>query len=425
MGAQQSSATRNAKKWLSDFEILQLLDEETKMSFAPVSTISFFDCDESNLQSVEAWITDRVTQIATANRWIMGRLVHATDTGRKRKSLAVPHSLAQKDLDRLLIKNPENFRPSRSMSPEQLSAQYVNIQLPYKSSAYDKEDVFVCRFVFARTPEGFCIVFSMSHTVGDGHTFYKIMNQLSAEENVQALQPKRKLDFSQNVKTVLETNADDEMGLRFKLSMGLSVVGTLLKRTFARRKTRMFSGLIDAEKIAQVKTDAASKGTVPFVSTNDIITSAFSNAAGADTCVMAINLRERMSGLTECHAGNYIDTMMFDGANASTPDRIRLALTHPRFHCRDEPMKTFSRWCMITNWTSFSKPIRIPDCAEQLHQPVFDVRELKYLPIDFMIVFRAGGGRLGAYWIIPRGGSEQDVLGDMPFAEDTLKCSVF
>ena len=187
----------------------------------------------------------------------------------------------------------------------------------------------------------------------------------------------------------------------------------------------MFSGLIDAEKIAQVKTDAASKGTVPFVSTNDIITSAFSNAAGADTCVMAINLRERMSGLTECHAGNYIDTMMFDGANASTPDRIRLALTHPRFHCRDEPMKTFSRWCMITNWTSFSKPIRIPDCAEQLHQPVFDVRELKYLPIDFMIVFRAGGGRLGAYWIIPRGGSEQDVLGDMPFAEDTLKCSVF
>jgi len=227
------------------------------------------------------------------------------------------------------------------------------------------------------------------------------------------------------VKTVLETSVDDANGLRFKLAMGLSVVGTLLKRTFARRKTRMFSGLIDEEKIAQIKADAASKGTVPFVSTNDIITSAFSNAAGAHTCLMAINLRERMSGLTECHAGNYVDMMMFDGANASTPDRIRLALTHPRFHCRDEPLKMFSRWCMITNWTSFSKPIRIPDCAEQLHQPVFDASDMKYLPFDCMVVFRAGGGRAGAYWITPRGGSQEDILGDMPFAEDSLKCSAF
>merc|ERR1712080_64708 len=201
-------------------------------------------------------------------------------------------------------------------------------------------------------------------------------------------------------------------------------MGTAMKRTFCGKKTRVFTGLIDGEQIAKLKADARSRGTVPYVSTNDIITSAFSNAAGAHTCEMAVNLRGRMSGLTESHAGNYVNCLMFDSTNAATPDRVRQAMLHPRFHCRDEPVKMFSRLCFITNWASFSKPIRIPGCVEQLHQPLmFDLKSTMYMPFDIMIVFRAGAQRLGAYWITPRSGSKKDVLGDMPFVLDTLKCS--
>ena len=172
-------------KWkprAADFEILQLLPMEINnpgiANEPPICAFSFFDCSESGLAAAEAWVTDRVGQIAAANRWIAARLVHAPDTGVK--SFAVPRSLSKEDLARLLLKHPENFCPSRSMNLEQLSAECAKIQLPHNSPAYDKEDVLVSRFVFARTPGGFCVVFEMSHVIGDGYTLYSILNQLSA-----------------------------------------------------------------------------------------------------------------------------------------------------------------------------------------------------------------------------------------------------
>jgi len=408
-------------KWkprAADFEIMQLRPEETDMMIAdepPVCAISFFDCSESDLAAAEAWVTDRVGQIAAANRWIAGRLVHAPDTGVK--SFAVPHSISKEDLDRLLLKHPENFCPARSMNLEQLYAECVKIQLPHNLSAYDKEDVLASRFVFARTPGGFCIVFFISHTVADGATFYNIVNQFSASGEVRALDPKRKMDFGEKVKDVV-LGMDTQQAF-----MSVSAIVSMMKGMFFGGKVRGFTGFVDAEGVAQAKAAAKRRGVVPFVSTNDILTSAFSNAIGADVCLMLMNLRGRMAGLAANLAGNYEKCLLFDSANASSPDGIRLALRHPHFHCRDVPMPPLSqalsaRYCLITNWVSFSKPIDIPGCVEQVHRPVYDFKYMwKIRPFDGAIVFRAGAGKLGVFWITQREGSPKDVFGDMPITD--------
>ena len=409
--AQQPSSSKKVnrvKKWQcpdSDFEIVQLLDTEiTKYTTLPISTVSFFDCDESYLPFAKAWVTARVAQIAKANPWLAGRLVH--QTGTDRLALAVPRLLSKKDLDRLFIKNPENIYLTRCMSAKQLSEQYAKIELPYKSAAYDKEDAFVCRFVFTRTPGGFCIVFSMSQMAGDANTFYNIMNQLSVKEDVRALKPKRKMDSSQNAKTTM----DGESGMRFGSLTGMSFLGTAFKGKSAPKNTRVFTGLIDERKIAEIKADAPSTSTKLAISTNDVITSAFCNATGARTCLMACNLRERTRGLTDSHAGNYTNVITYNASNVATANRIHLA----SMHCDDKPLQkaSHSQYCAITNWASFSKPIHIPGCAEHLHQPLLNLKLAADLPFDFMIVFRAGGQGLGAHWLTPRRGSERYVFGN-------------
>ena len=407
-------------KWkppIEDFEIAQLLPEETNFKLAgepAVAVLSFFDCCESQLSEAEAWITARVEQIAAANRWLAGRLVHAPDTGNK--SIAIPRLLSKQDLSRLLLKHPKNFCPSRSMNLEQLSEYCTKIELPYGTSAHDKEDVLASRFVFARTPRGFCIFFAMSHIVGDGATFYKIFNQLSASGEVRSLEPKRRMDFGEKLKLKVAMDVK-------KAVMSLSFMVSAMKGYFFGNTVRGFTGFVDVEGVARAKEDAKRRGAVPFVSTNDILTSTFANAFDADVCCMAINWRGRISGITDNLAGNYESVLLFDGANAATPDHIRKALRHPHFHCRDEPMPPLSRaltarYGIITSWVSFSRPINIPGCVEQVHRPVYDVKAMRaQVPFDAAVVFRAGAGRLGVFWMTKRGGKARDVFGDMPVTD--------
>lgn len=407
-------------KWkppTKDFEIVHLLPEETNFKLAgepAIAVLSFFDCCESKLDEAEAWITARVEQIAGANRWLAARLVHASDTGTK--SIAIPRLLFKQDMSRLLLKHPKNFCPSRSMNLEQLSEYCIKIELPYGTSAFDKEDVLASRFVFARAPGGFCIFFAMSHIVGDGATFYKIFNQLSASCEVRSLEPKRKLDFGEKLKLKVATDVK-------KAVMNLSFMASIVKGYFFGPTVRGFTGFVDVEGVARAKEDAKRRGAVPFVSTNDILTSTFSNAFGADVCFMAINWRGRISGITDNLAGNYESVLLFDGANTATPDHIRMALRHPHFHCRDEPMPALSRalsarYGIITSWVSFSRPIDIPGCVEQVHRPVYDVKTMRaQVPFDAAVVFRAGGGRLGVFWMTKREGDARDVFGDMPVTD--------
>ena len=88
------------------------------------------------------------------------------------------------------------------------------------------------------------------------------------------MDPKRKMDFGEKVKDVV-LGMDTQQAF-----MSVSAIVSMMKGMFFGGKVRGFTGFVDAEGVAQAKAAAKRRGVVPFVSTNDILTSAFSNAIG-------------------------------------------------------------------------------------------------------------------------------------------------
>ena len=385
----------------------------------PVGALSFFDCDTSqeSVANVEVWIKERVRAIANANPWIAGRLVNLDG----KRQLVYPSQISDDDLDRLLLINPPDFAPKPSMSPDELSTEYQKVEM---ENAYDKEDALVSRFVTARTASGISVLFIMSHVVGDGITFYSIFNQLSSTSEIKALSAKRKPQFD-----------DPEVGVVKVLGMDMnkallrpSSVISMLKGMLTGASPRLIRNIVDDNAIQAAKAEAKQAGEVPYVSSNDILTSAFANKIGADVCIMAINLRCRIDGIDESDMGNYENGLLFDASCSATPSNVRKAMMHPALKCRETPLPSLSaafssKYCLISNWASGSESLELPHCTESLHQPVFNVSSMSHsLPFDVAMIFRAAGprkGRLGLMWFTRTPGEEHELLAGLPLIKES------
>ena len=112
-----------------------------------------------------------------------------------------------------------------------------------------------------------------THTHGSCHCHHHHHHHHHHTLQVRALDPKRKMDYGEKVKNVLGTDTQQAF-------TSVSAIVSMMKGKFFGGKVRGFTGFVDAEGVAQAKAAAKRRGVVPFVSTNDILTSAFSNAIG-------------------------------------------------------------------------------------------------------------------------------------------------
>ena len=134
---------------------------------------------------------------------------------------------------------------------------------------------------------------------------------LSASGSVQQLSAIRVKDLEEDTKNFLgdqyERNTSPAV-------IGGFLLGMLYTCTFARLSnttltTRVF--LIDTARFPAVKTAAAKEGDVPFVSTNDVLSSWFLRGTECTGGTMVIDLRNRLPRLKSRHAGNYVDTLHY------------------------------------------------------------------------------------------------------------------
>ena len=267
---------------------MNVLDAKFTGPLAPyVSTISFYRGDVAIARRV---LADRVGAVLEANPWLGGSI--GTDAkGRYALKYArgAPPAAARHFVEAAI---PE-LGPA--LGPEAVKPLLAPLALP-RGVRHDGP-LFRVALVTGGDADHFAVVVDASHALGDGATYYKILNMLGdGGAPVSALDPVRPAAF-------------DDAALAAALGKGyawwwsvprlfavlcgaLSPFGDIHRATY----------LVNGDWIERQKRDHAPPGG--FVSTNDVVTSFLAKGSGCAHLMMAVDLRGRAAGANRTHAGN-------------------------------------------------------------------------------------------------------------------------
>jgi len=260
----------------------------------------------------------------------------------------------------------------------------------------------------------FAVIFSMSHTVADGHTYYTILDMLSSTNELFPMEIERDEKYQDSIPAQIGEDV-----YKFMMSPGLCMICHYMGVMAKANNDPPQCFLIDQDKLKKAKEDAkAESGAAAYVTTNDVITSGFAKAVNAKMLTMAINFRGRLDGLTARHAGNYHSGVIWGPDGSASPNGIRNSLNGPApLSCGTLPggCCISGNWsAMITNWSTMSKGnLEIPDCTQTLHLPYLNTKEMKE---DACVIFKARPGQV-AVMLFLQSGTVADAQMELPLGE--------
>ena len=271
------------------------------------------------------------------------------------------------------------------------------------------------------TLPGFALVVSMNHTLGDGHTYYKLYGMLSADTDIVALDPVRVAGFEE-AKT--EVIGEKENAMFSSAGMSLGIGGIYIGEKIPHREPQNVSiHAVDPAWVAQEKAKAKEEGQVPFISTNDALTSWFFREVNCDLNIMVANFRSRepsVLGLTDLNVGNYEANVPYFPGDVETPSLIRQSIRSAdggfRARRAGSPpteipkFKTLihNRSAIVTNWASFYRDVVLQDRSPKLHLPIMETDGLITSVWNNGIIFRPRAGEIGMFLITRR--FDSDIL---------------
>jgi hypothetical protein len=411
-----------------------LLDTESSLMVflaePAITTITFFK--GANSETSSAWLRARLTEICKANPWLAGRLVKNKKV-HKNLLLEIPAIVSDEDVDSIICSDDNVISSLSKVSSKSKYDDLVKAIL--KSNAVvgpgykliGKRDCRIAKFTLV--PVGndeVALIASITHAVSDGYTYYKILSMLSGE--IEELSCTRKHDF-------VSASIDAIGAKEYKFLNSTSFLICCLRSMLCGSKARIEARYTDEDKIISSK----EKVKDGFVSTNDILTSAFARATKADLLLMAINLRNRVKGTDQYDAGNYESVLVHDSSSASTPLSLRKTLQGgaPFKRVGDTKLPGFlkttrSKVALITNWSFpdiWKANLKLFDSSGaksvpiELHLPVYNTADIAF-PLG--IIFKPNADRLAILY----GGGERDISYDKlvevgcPVAE-TVSTSMF
>ena len=432
---------------------LKLTEWELKnLHLPPVTTVTLYEgsAPVENLRN-------RLTIMLEKNPWLTSRIVKkGTEDG----IVAMAYSKSF-DAESLLdqhfsVYDPGDVGLSFSMPYEELVHCLLPVQCARSKQATDADEPLFKVAVVpiegkekagdqasplqqAITLPGFALIVSMNHTLGDGHTYYQLYSMLSADADVKMLEPVRIAGFEEAKTEVIGKN---ENAMFTSAGIGLGIMGSYMGAKVIRRKPQnVCIHTVDPAWAAHEKAKAKQAGQVPFVSTNDALTSWFFREMKSDLNIMVANFRSRnqsILGLEEHHVGNYEANVPYFPGDVETPTLIRQSICSAdgrfRAHRAGSPpteipnfLKLVRNKCaIITNWATFYRDVVLQDNTPgnatrlynpKLHLPIIETDGIITSVWNNGIIFRPRAGELGILMITRR--FDSDMLTDLK-AKDGL-----
>jgi hypothetical protein len=247
---------------------------------------------------------------------------------------------------------------------------------------------------------------------------------LSTDTEVDELDPVRIPGFEE-AKT--EIIGEKETAMFKSAGLGFAIVGTYLGAKLTRREPQnVCIHAVDPAWVAQEKDKAKKTGQVPFVSTNDAITSWFFSEMKSDLNIMVANFRSRepsILGLSDQHVGNYEANVPYFPGDIETPALIRKSIrdANGAFRARRAGVPTtdipgfwtllHNKTAIITNWATFYSDVYLKDNTQdnqestltpKLHLPIMEPDGLLTSVWNSAIIFRPRAGETGMLVITRR-----------------------
>eukprot|EP00442_Polarella_glacialis_P027522 CAMPEP_0115097894 /NCGR_PEP_ID=MMETSP0227-20121206/30795_1 /TAXON_ID=89957 /ORGANISM="Polarella glacialis, Strain CCMP 1383" /LENGTH=418 /DNA_ID=CAMNT_0002492315 /DNA_START=43 /DNA_END=1299 /DNA_ORIENTATION=+ len=366
-----------------------------------ICTVTF--C-EGDAHRAFAALKPRLRKVLDANPWIAGQLD-------AKKMLVHPKTGSDELVDEILFLQKCAKVVRSTVYPELVKATGANAALTVqKGSKLQKSAGRVTKLVVVEPeqPGGeFALVFSMSHVAADGHDYYRIYNMIAGTGAVQSMSASRIPEY--------EERDSEWTGKRdFAWLSGGGLIKGMLAGALFGPKASWCCYFVDQEKVVEQKKTAAASGVpgVSYVSTNDVLTSHFCNAAAARVCMMVINMRNKIPlEINDSSAGCYEGCLLLDAANYADPAHIRMCLNAGAPFTRQTPSPALPGLCgscpmaFITSWASFDFELSLEGAVSRqvLHLPCMAMPDM----MDVAVVFKPQPGKLGVLYLAKRAKPEK------------------
>mmetsp|Transcript_125566 Transcript_125566/g.246068 ORF Transcript_125566/g.246068 Transcript_125566/m.246068 type:complete len:469 (+) Transcript_125566:54-1460(+) len=370
---------------------VKLMDHEKDimMMMPAITTITTYKAK----RIPKTFLKQKLAQLFRKNPWLCGRILKNATDG---IHLGYPESINNPEqISKLLKEHMQvlmDFDMPENLSYEEMLSRVEHLQVKKGNECINKPYALLFRITLLKIKgrDEIAVVLSMSHVLGDGHTYYKIMSMLDNTTKVTPLIVERSVNYNQEAMKLLGPTTSQWLQSPFLL-LGL-ISCAIIRSSMNIIIVKVDNDWIARQKVAYKQTkeslaDKEKEQQPEYVSTNDIISSWLYKESGCDFGLMSLNTRNRVPAFTEEMVGNYESSVLYPTrADCDTPGAIRLSLQRGfRSASGTAPgvLKTLN-WnaALVTNWSTFYKQIDISDysnkapCRHIQHLPIAETGEL-------------------------------------------------